>query len=371
MISVFGCDVGNLEKEYVSAVLESNWLGLGSTVADFEHKFSEVMRVPNFRMVDSGSNALYLAVKLLNLPPGSKIIVPSYTWVACAQAVILAGHQPIFCDVDYHTENVTPELIEPIFTKEIRAIMLVHYAGLPINVREFRQFDVPIVEDCAHAVDSWLDGEHVGSAGDVAIFSFDAVKNLTAAEAGGIAVQNPDLVKKIDGLRYCGIAKSGFQGATGNSAERWWEYAIEDVFPKMLPNNVSAAIGLAQLERLPVLQERRKDIWNFYGDVLSNIDELELPISPMGNQGHSYFCYSIKVERRDELARHLLSRGIYTTLRYHPLHLNQIYRTGDLSDRLSNCEHLNESALCIPLHPRLSDEDTHKVVDSIIEFYRS
>jgi aminotransferase len=132
MISVFGSKVGKDEIANVSACIESQWLGFGGKVSEFEESFSKKFNVPNFAMVDSGSNALYMAVSLLDLPPGSEVILPSFTWVSCAQAVLLAGHKPVFCDVDLNTMNFRRGNIEPHITPKTKAIMIVHYAGLAV-----------------------------------------------------------------------------------------------------------------------------------------------------------------------------------------------------------------------------------------------
>src|SRR5688500_14327718 len=135
MISVFGSRVGKEEMENVRACMESQWMGFGKKVDEFEKKFSAYFSIPNFAMVDSGSNALYMACILLDLPKGSEVILPSFTWVACAQSIIMAGHKPVFCDVDPVTFNATASLIEEKITEKTGAIMVVHYAGKPVDMR--------------------------------------------------------------------------------------------------------------------------------------------------------------------------------------------------------------------------------------------
>ncbi|MDC3297669.1 DegT/DnrJ/EryC1/StrS family aminotransferase, partial [Flavobacteriaceae bacterium] len=207
--------------------------------------------IKNFIMVDSGSNALFMAIKLLNLPKDSEIILPSFTWVSCAQAILLAGYKPVFCDVDLRTMNVTKELIRKRVTKKTKAIMIVHYAGLPVNMNEIKELGLPIIEDAAHAIYSKYKGEQCGTIGDVGIYSFDSVKNLTCAEGGGLVTKDTSKINRAKTLRYCGIGKSGFQNASSDgSTIRWWEYDISEPFIKMLPNNISASIGLGQLKKI-------------------------------------------------------------------------------------------------------------------------
>lgn len=369
MISVFGSLVGDEEIANVIACMQSQWMGFGKHVDNFEQKYSEKYNLPSFAMVDSGSNALFMAVKLLNLPAGSEIVLPSFTWVSCAQAVLMAGCVPVFCDVDIATMNVRREDIEPKITAKTAAIMVVHYAGLAVDMDPIIDLGYPVIEDAAHAIDSTYKGKPCGAIGTVGIYSFDAVKNLTVGEGGGITSQNPALIERAKVMRYCGIGKSGFDAAmSGASAKsRWWEYNIKEAFIKMLPTNLAAGIGIAQLDRIDTLQGRRKEIWDTYQTEFKNHPSVVIPQEAVDGDRHSYFTYCIRVPKRDELAHYLLSQQIYTTLRYHPLHLNPLYKQLDV--KLQNTEQLNNDALSIPIHPRLTDDDVARVITSIKNFY--
>ena len=371
MISVFGSDITNSEINAVTEVMKSQWSGFGKVVSDFESTYMQKYSLPNFAMVDSGSNALYMAVHLLDLPPESEVIVPSFTWVSCAQAVLLCGHRPVFCDVDIDTMNVTSKDIQAAITPKTKAIMIVHYAGLSVDMQPIIDLGLPIIEDAAHAINSTYNGTPCGIIGDIGIFSYDAVKNLTTGEGGGITSRNHNLIERAKTLRYCGIGKSGFESAAQQaqgSRSRWWEYNIQEPFIKMLPINIHAAIGLEQLKRIDSLQARRKEIWDFYQSSFHNHSNIQRPCEAKNGDSHSYFTYCIRVTRRDELASHLLDKKIYTTLRYHPLHMNALYQQKDL--HLPKCEQLNETALSIPLHPRLSNEEVNYIIEAILEFYR-
>ena len=369
MISVFGSFVGDEEIANVKACMKSQWMGFGKNVDVFEKEYKEKYGLSSFAMVDSGSNALFMAVKLLDLPFGSEVILPSFTWVSCAQVILLAGHKPVFCDVDLATMNVRRKDIEAKISDKTAAVMVVHYAGLAVDMDPIKKLGFPVIEDAAHAVDSTYKGQPCGSIGDVGIFSYDAVKNLTAGEGGGITARLPELIERAKVMRYCGIGKSGFDSAVANGGAkaRWWEYNIQEPFIKMLPTNMAAAIGLAQLDRIDALQARRKEIWDTYQSELASVTGLINPPDCKSGDRHSYFTYCIRVPKRDELAHYLLGEEIYTTLRYHPLHLNPLY--GQIDVRLPNSEQLNEDALSIPLHPRMSDEDVEKVIGKIESFY--
>ncbi len=364
MINVFGSSVGEEEIAELAPSVRAGWMGMGKKVAEFEAGFSKHIDAP-FVMVDSGSNALYLAVKLLDLPPGSEVIVPTFTWVACAHAVLLSGHKVVFADVDLDTQNITAEEIEKVSTDATRAVMVVHYAGKPVRMEPVSALGFPVIEDAAHAVDSRLGGRSCGTIASVGIFSFDSVKNLATPDAGGLSSSDPELVERMKLLRYCGIGKSGFESVSTH--ERWWEYSIRDVFPKVLPNDVSASIGVVQLRKLKTLQARREEIWNTYQSEFASLHWFRRPVDAGHDERHSFFTYFIRVlnGRRDQLAKALLDDGIYTTLRYHPLHMNSIYNS---AARLPNAERLNEEGLNLPLHPGLSDSDVNRIIDAVKRF---
>lgn len=365
MISVFGSKVGAEEMEEVRSSLENQWMGIGPKTKKFEEAFAAHLGVSHFALLDSGSNALLMAVKLLNLPAGSQVIVPSFTWISCAHAIVLSGCVPVFCDVELDTQNVSIDTVRPHLTDKTRAIMVVHYAGLPVDMDPILGLGLPVIEDAAHAVDSRLGDRACGTLGDIGVFSFDAVKNLAMGEGGGIAARPSELVERARLLRYCGIGKSGFEASV--SQQRWWEYHITDFFPKLLPNDVMASVGLAQLRKLAPLQASRRRMWQHYQDALAGIQWLIRPQDPRPQVQHSYFTYLVRVlgGRRDDLARYLYSNGIYTTLRYHPLHLNLIYGS---TAKLPNCEQLNEEGLNLPLHPNLSEEDVEKIIRTVKNF---
>jgi dTDP-4-amino-4,6-dideoxygalactose transaminase len=368
MISVFGSSVGAEELAEIRTSIENQWLGIGPKTKAFESNFAQRRGLSDFALLDSGSNSLYLAIKLLDLPSGSEIILPSFTWIACAQAVRLAGCVPIFCDVDWDTQNVTVDTIRPCLTPKTAAIMVVHYAGKPVEMGPILDLGLPVIEDAAHAVDSSLNGKACGSIGHVGIYSFDSVKNLTTGEGGGITARDPALVERARLLRYCGIGKSGFEASAQKN--RWWEYDIKDIAPKFLPNDIMASIGLAQLRKLDALQKRRQEIWNIYQEKLVEFDWILRPKNPSAVEKHSYFTYFIRVENnlRDKLAKHLYSHKIYTTLRFHPLHLNAIYQS---NAQLPVSERLNEAGLNLPLHPNLSQSDIEYILSTIKQFHIS
>ena len=246
-------------------------------------------------------------------------------------------------------------------TQNTRAVMVVHYAGLPARMQPILGLGLPVIEDAAHAVDFRIGDQACGSFGDVGVYSFDAVKNLTMGEGGAVTARNSALATRARLLRHSGIAAAGFDAA-GTAAERWWEYHIREHAHRLLVSDINAAVGIVQLRRLDELQARRRKIWTHYQQSFSDLDWLQRPVDANAGDRHSFFIYAIRIPQRDRAARKLYQQGIYTTLRYHPLHLNPIFGS---TTRLVNSERLNDEALCIPLHPNLSDADVERIVAAV------
>ena len=356
MINVFGSCVGKEELEEIKTSIDNQWLGMGQKVEEFERLFTERIG-QKFILIDNCSNGLHLAVKLLGLEPGSEVIVPANTWVSCASAIVMNRCVPVFADCDFHTLNVTTETIKKALTSKTKAIMVVHYSGYPVDVEDLKQFNLPIIEDVAHAVDSKLDNTYCGTMGDIGVFSFDSMKNIACGELGGITFKDEALMERAISSRYCGLTKSGLQNAT--TKDRWWEYDLTGYSIKQLPNDISASIGLAQLRKLKWLQDKREAIWEGYAR------EFGEDLIPYNIQ-HSYFTYFIRTSDRDEMARHLLDKGIYTTVRYEPLHklFKEFYR-----EPLPVAEEFGEKGLNLPLHPNLSWNEVDYIVENVVKFH--
>lgn len=367
MIKVFASKTGQEEIDEVTDTLKSQWLGLGSKVTTFEQELAKRNNFKSAVMTDSCSNSLYTAVRCFDFPPGSEIIVPSLTFVSCAHAITLNNCVPVFCDVDYDTMNCSLKTIQQHITPKTKAIMVVHYAGLPVNIGPILELGIPIIEDAACGIDSKLNGVYCGGLGDIGCISLDSMKNISAGEGGVIVAASPTMIEKVKRLRYCGIAKSGIDAAKENK-NRWWETEVLYASIRQMPNDIIASVALAQLRKLDKLQATRKHVWDTYQKEFKNLP-LDLPVDAKINEQHSYFTYAIKMfflGKRDEFARYLYDNGIYTTLRYYPLHYMKLYKT---NQSLPNTEKLNETALNLPIHPNLSDNDLDKIITTVKRFF--
>ena len=361
MLGVFGAQFGEQEIALVKECLEKGWVGMGDETARFERDLAEKLGLPAAVMTNSGTSALTLGVAVLQLPTGTEVILPSFTWVGCAHAIRINGCTPVFCDVELDTMNVSVETVSRQMTDKTSAVMVVHYAGKPVDINPIVDLRLPVIEDAAHAICSTYGGKACGNLGMVGVYSFGPVKNLASCEAGALISDDPELIGRAREFRYCGIAESGFSASAG--CRRWWEHRITGVMPKSVPSDVAAAICRGQLNSLEELQRRRLEIWSTYRERLADIDWIRLPVEPSASETHSYFTFCIRVlSGRDRLAHHLRDRGIYTTVRYQPLHQSDFYKT---DQSLPNSQTLNREALNIPLHPRMSDADVETVVSEI------
>lgn len=355
MLNVFGnkFDTSDIIKE-LELSIESGWIGCGPKVESFESLFSERYKKP-FVMTNNGSNALFLAIELLDLPSGSKIALPSFTFEACLNA-IASKYEPIFCDVELDG-NISIKTLEPILN-DCDAIMVVHYGGRPVEINPILSTNKILIEDVAHAVDSSLNSQLCGTFGHISAFSFDPIKNISTPDSGGILVSQ-EQISKAKALRNLGISSVGHQSQKNN----WWKNStLNRYVAKYLPNDIAAIFALEQLKNLDANQNKRKELWNLYQCLLEELDFIiREPTLPEGSR-HSYFTYLLRVPKsRNNLAKYLRDNGVYTTLRFNPLHFNSNF----FHKGLKNTEILGREGLNLPLHPSLSNSDIEKVVNLI------
>ncbi|MDI3408192.1 DegT/DnrJ/EryC1/StrS family aminotransferase [Streptomyces cavernicola] len=369
MINLFQPQVGAEELDAVNAVFGDRWLGHGPRTKAFEEEFATHLGVApeHVVFVNSGTAGLFLAVEALDLEPGDEVVLPSLSFLAAANAVLAAGAKPVFCDADRRTLNPTLEDIEAAVTERTKAVVVLHYGGYPGDVvriaERCRERGIALIEDAACAVASRVDGRPVGTFGDFAMWSFDAMKVLVTGDGGMIYVRDPEQAARVRRLAYHGLAQPSGFGYAKVSA-RWWELDIPEPGRRVIGNDLTAAIGSVQLRRLPELVGRRKELVALYDRELADTEGLLTPPPlPDGHDSTHYF-YWIQVDPqvRDQLASDLYGDGIYTTFRYAPLHRVPAYGS---DAHLTASDWAAERTLCLPLHPGLSDADVLTVVASL------
>ncbi|MFE1165782.1 DegT/DnrJ/EryC1/StrS family aminotransferase [Nocardiopsis sp. NPDC058789] len=372
MINVFQPSLGREELAAVEAVFSDSWPGLGERAAAFEAAFADHLGVDprTVLFVNSATSGLFLTVELLGLGPGDEVVLPSVSFVGAANAVRAAGAEVVFCDVDPRTLNPSVEDVERVLTDRTRAVVLLHYGGLPGDVEGIattcRSRGVWLVEDAACAVASRVGDRACGTFGDVAVWSFDAMKVLSTGDGGMVVVRDPDEADRARRLAYHGLRHESGLSASRSVARRWWELDVEAFGRRVVGNDLTAAIGLVQLRRLPEFVRRRRELASVYDRALSGVEGLEGP--PPVPEGHtsSHYFHWVRLEpgERDRVAAELLDRGVYTTFRYAPLHRVPAYGAGDV--RLPGAEEAAERTLLLPQHQGLSDEDVGRVISELV-----
>lgn len=371
MINVFQPSLGDLELEAVREVFASNWVGKGNRAADFEAAFAAHLGVPADRIISTNSctEATFLALSLLGVGPGHEVVLPTVSFVGVANAIAAQGATPVFCDVDPRTLNPTVDHVAERIGPATRAVVVLHYGGRPGDVEAIaelcRDRGIYLVEDAANAQASWVDDTACGTFGDIGVWSFDHGKIAVAVDGGMLHARDPDLAARAATSAYFGLEQvSGYDQAL-RTRTRWWDFDVSSFSRRSVTNDVLAAIGRVQLDRLPGFIARREEIAAAYDKVLGEVDGLVLP--PPLPAGHVSSCYLYWVqtdpELRDGLARWLYDRGIYTTYRYPPLHRVPAYRAGDVE--LPGAERAAARTLCLPLHQALTDDDIDQVVQGV------
>lgn len=366
--------VGADELQHVQKVFASNWLGKGQTVKEFETEFARHLNAEpgRFTSTTCGTEAIFLAAELFDFQKGDEIIVPSISFIAVGSAVVTKQAQLVLCDVDRQTLNVTAEHLASKITKKTKAVILTHYGGAPCDMDPILDLcqskNIRIIEDSACALKSRYKGKACGTMGDMGIWSFEAGKIITTGDGGMVCLKSEEHVRIAKEQWYLGLPgseKSGMDRANAGNAN-WWEIQIERPGRRAIMNNISAAIGLAQLDKIDRFIARRKAIDERYREELSACSWISLPPVPPKDSESCHYFFWIQLERRNELALFLREHGVYSTFRYWPLHKVRYF--GQTASGFPNAEYASLHTLNVPLHHGLSDNDVAKVINLIKQF---
>lgn len=370
MIHLFQPQVGPEELDAVARVFTDRWLGHGPRTVAFERAFAEHLGVgaEHVVFINSGTAGLFLAVESLGLRPGDEVVLPSASFVGAANAVLSVGARPVFCDVRPRDLNPGVEDVERALTPRTRAVVVLHYGGYPGDIVRIaarcRERGLTLIEDAACSVASAVDGRAAGTFGDLAMWSFDAMKVLVTGDGGMVYARDAEQARRVRRLAYHGLTQPSGLGHARVSA-RWWELDVPEPGRRVIGNDMTAAIGAVQLRRLPELLARRREIVARYDRELAGVPGVATPPPlPEGHTSTHYFYWvQLDPEIRDRVASDLLAAGIYTTFRYAPLHRVPAY--GDEGPELPHTDWAAERTLCLPLHPGLSDEEVSTVADAL------
>lgn len=362
--------LGEDELAAVKSVFESGWITTGPKNADLEQAFCQLTGNQHAIAVSSATAGMHVTLLALNIQPGDEVITPSLTWVSTINIITLLGATPVMIDVDRDTLMVTPEQIEAAITPQTRAIIPVHYAGAPADIDAIRaigeRHGIAVIEDAAHSAGCYYKGQHVGSKG-TAIFSFHAIKNMTCAEGGLIVTDDAELADRMRSLKFHGLGVDAYDRHTHGRKPQ--AEVIMPGFKYNLPD-ISAAIALVQLNKLPAINARRAEIAQRYLNELA--DTPFLPLSqPTWAHQHAWHLFIIRVDEvqcglsRDALMETLKAQDIGTGLHFRAAHTHKYYRERYPQLSLPNTEWNSDRICSIPLFPDMSDEDVTRVIRAL------
>jgi perosamine synthetase len=350
------------EEELVAEVLRSGRLSLGPTIDRFEGSFAEVVGAPYAAAVASGTAGLHLLCITAGVGPGDEVITSPYSFAASANCAVYEGAMPVFADIDPQTLNLDPDAVEAAVTDRTRAVVAVDIYGYPCELDELRaicdRHGLALVQDACEALGARYRREPVGSHGTSAVFGFYPNKQITTGEGGVVTTHSEEEWRLLRSLRNQGRADSG---GWLEHARLGFNYRLDDI---------RAAIGLGQLEKLDEILSRRASVAARYAELLSDVDGLELPCADDEDHVRSWFVYVVALPAesdREAIIDALAARGIHTA-RYLPcIHL-QPYMQERYGFRAGLCpvaEDMSARTLALPFHTRLDEDDQAYVADAL------
>jgi len=362
--------IPNIDEEefnLVREVLESGWLAHGPKNKEFEENFAEYIGVKKAVSQNSCTSSLQLAIQAQNIK--GEIILPSFTFVASANAVINSGCKPIFADIEYDTCNIDPEQIRRKITEKTAAIMPVHFAGQSCKMDEIMEIaekhNLEVIEDSAECIGGLFNGKKTGSFA-TGCFSFYPTKNITTGEGGMVTTDDEELANKISALRAHGILTSTFER---EKQEKPWLRAATYAGYNFRLCDILAVIGLVQLKKLDEMNNKRREHANFLNKNL-NLNEIDLPVEQEKCK-HVYQMYTIKVKNidRTKFIMKLREKGVQASVHFDPpAHLQPYYLgLGWKKGVLPVTEKVSESIVTLPMFPQLTNEQLDFMVNAVEE----
>ena len=350
----------------VVGALRSGWLSFGSEKQDFESQFGEYIGAAHAVSANSCTSALELTMRALRVR--GEVIVPSFTWVASASAIVNAGAIPVFCDVDERSRNMTAETVEAVMTRRTEAVLVVHYGGHACAMDELdalcRRKGLLLIEDCAQTLGGTFAGKKTGSFGH-GCFSFYPTKAMTCGEGGMLTTNDSTLATRFRALSSHGLRSDPpMSGAVHNP----WERAAEEFGHNYRLSNVLAALGLSQLKRVDDMNSRRIAIADRYRNALAGLEgRVDVP-APSSQVRHVYQMFTVQVPRnRDKVLRDLWKAGIGANVHFDPpVHRQPVFAKSRAA-ALPTTDKLSREILSLPIYPDLGADDQLRVVAALIK----
>ena len=356
-IKLFDPIIGSEEERHIKQVLRSGFWASGEgtgNVLKFENEFKKYIKCNECIAVNSGTAALNLALSLFDLK-NSEVILPSLSFVSTAHAIVLNNAKPVFVDVEPKTLCLDIDDVKKKITKRTKAILPVHFAGMPCNLDEIsevcKNFNLKLIEDAAHASGTTYKKKKIGSHGHAVCFSFHPVKNLAMPTGGLISIndeKNKKFKQDLKSKRWCGITN-----------RKNFFYDVKEVGWNYYMNEFSAVIGRVQLKKLDRMNRIRKEIARKYDKNIQNVQKI--PFS----KDCSYHIYWILVKNRKKFMQKMFEQGVETGIHYKPIHQMTMYKS---AKKLPITEKISNQIVSIPIHPNLSQKDTDRIISLINKF---
>ncbi len=348
-------------------VLDREFLGMGAEVQQFEEALTAFFGRPAVCVVN-GTAALQLAVQACGIGSGDEVLVPSLTYVASFQAILVTGAKPLACDIDPDTCILDWRDAERRLTPRTRAVMPVHYTGGVGDLDGIYSFAVRhnlrVIEDAAHAFGTTHDGEKVGSFGDIACFSFDGIKNITSGEGGCVVTNDQVVIQKLQDARLLGVEKDTEKRYAG---QRSWKFDVTAQGWRYHMSNIMAAIGLEQLKRFPEMAHTRKLLARRYDELLMDCPYIHpLPRDYNSVVPHIYVVRIQELSDRMALQAKLLEQGIQTGCHYQPNHVLSLFQDSTAMS-LPATDSVAPELLSLPLHPDVTESDVEFICQQLIK----
>jgi len=364
------------DEEYlqIKSVLDSGWLTMGKKTLEFEDKVKNYIGNKYVSALNSATSALHLSLICAGIKRGDEVIIPVNTFVATAEAVLYCGGVPVFCDIDKNTGLIDTEKIELLVTKKTKAIISVDYAGQPCDYDKLEKlagvYNLKIINDAAHSFSAKYKSRMIGSISDYTCFSFYVTKPVCTGEGGVVSVKDPEDYDRIQRLRLHGISKDAWKRYDQKEA---WEYDVAENGYKYNPTDLSMALGIAQMNKIELMNEKREGIFKFYQAGLKGNELIEtLEQKPERESSHHLFVIKLKLEKlkisRDRFIEILSKEGIKCSVHFIPLtHFNFYINQGWKADQFPQVEDFFRRIISIPIFPSMTDSMRQFVLEKVIE----
>ncbi|MFA7345832.1 MAG: UDP-4-amino-4,6-dideoxy-N-acetyl-beta-L-altrosamine transaminase [Terrimicrobiaceae bacterium] len=360
--------IGDDDFAAVAEVLRSDWLTTGPKVAEFERAVAEFCGVEHGVAISNGTAALHAAMAAIGIGPGDEVIVPALTFVASANGVVYQGGTPVFADVDPETLLVDPASVAEKMTPRTRAVVAVDYAGQPCDYDALQalagQRGIPLVADACHSLGASYGDRMAGALADLSAFSFHPVKPVTTGEGGMIVTSDAELARRMRVFRNHGITTDFRQRESVGS----WDYDMVSLGYNLRLSDLSCALGISQLRKLPEWIERRNRIATEYHKAFAGSEKIR-PLAAAADRTHGYHLFVVRVScDRNEVFKKLRAAGIGVNVHYKPVYLHPFYRNKGYPEGLCPmAEKVFDSILSLPIYPRMTDAEIREVVAGISE----